>query len=115
MGFYRIPLFVFGTVMSLESMRRGFMGGSALSLFIDISIDNKEGCKIRIAFMKMYLDVEEYLLTQIPVFLAWAAGPFIDYHKAQRCFFTIAETLCGRLDKRSCADIWYPKIEEPSE
>ncbi len=101
--------------MSLESMRRGFMGGSALSLFIDISIDNMEGCKVRIAFMKMYLDVEEHLLTQIPPILHFLLGPFIDYHKAQRCFFTIAETLCGRLDKRSCDEIWYPKTEEKSE
>jgi len=115
MSLFRLPLFVFGTVLSLESMRRGFMGGSALSLFIDISNNNKEGCKVRIQFMAQYLDIEEYLLTQIPGFLSWAAGPFIDYHKAQRCFFTIAEALCDRLDKRSCADIWYPKVEEPSE
>ena len=115
MGFYRLPAFVFGVAMSLESMRRGFMGGSALALFIDISIDNYEGCKLRIATMEQYLDVEEYLITQIPPILAFFMSPFTDYHKAQRCFFTIASTLCDRLQKRSCADIWNPAKVPESE
>ena len=115
MGFYRLPLFVFGVTMSLESMRRGFMGGTALSLFIDISIGNHEGCKIRIAFMEKYLDVEQYLISQIPPVLAFFISPFIDYHNAQRCFFTIASTLCDRLQKRSCAEIWNPAKVPESE
>lgn len=91
------------------------MGGSALSLFIDISIDNHEGCKLRIEMMGTYLDVEEYLITQIPPILAYFIWPFTDYHNAQRCFFTIASTLCDRLQKRSCADIWNPAKVPESE
>jgi hypothetical protein len=108
---FKSPMFIIGAALSLESMRRGVMGGTALSLFIDLSIDNQTGCQLRVANLEKYLDIEEQLLYSLPPLLQWLWGPFLDYHNAQRCFFTIANTLCQRLQRRSCADIWERQLE----
>jgi len=96
--------------MALESMRRGYIGGSALSLFIikEFGLDKQAAPTLKA--MRWYLDREEALLSQIPDFLAFLVIPFTDYHEASKTFLAIVDIL-AELQRPPTCDIYWNKGE----
>ncbi len=92
--------------MSLDSMRRGFIGGTALALFIDLSGMGQESCSRELSFLASYLPIEEELLSKIPFFLDFITRPFEDYHLAAVCFYETAKELCQQKGELQCQGIW---------
>jgi len=102
----RKPLWLVGAVLSLEGMRRGFIGGSALSLFVIKEFGLEEQAAPTLAFMRKYLDIEEEVITRIPPFYAFLLTPFIDYHNANKTFLKILDQLAELQKPSSCSIYW---------
>lgn len=100
------PLWLLGVAMTLESMRRGFVGGSALSLFVIKEFGLEGGAVPTINLMRGYLAIEEALLDEIPFYLAFLLLPFTDYHNASTCFLGILDELALKQRPVSCQYYW---------
>jgi len=100
------PLWLLGAAFSLESMRRGFIGGSALSLFIikEFGLDGQAVPTLN--FMRSYLATEGLLLSQIPDFLEFLIQPFTDYHNAATLYVEVLDILAEAQLPRSCQYYW---------
>lgn len=98
--------------MSLDSMRRGFVGGSMLSLFVIKEFGLEKGAVPTLNAMRSYLEIEQKLLDQIPWFLDFLATPFNDYHIAAQTYLQILEHLAESQRPSSC-DIYWKKGEGP--
>ena len=92
--------------MSLESMRRGFIGGSALSLFIIKEFGLERQAVPCMKWMRTYLDYEGNLIEQIPDFLSFLVHPFTDYHLAAETYLLILDILSESQRPRSCEYYW---------
>jgi len=92
--------------MALESMRRGFIGGSALSLFIIKEFGLEKQAVPTINFMRGYLEREEALIAQIPPFLDFLVMPFTDYHDANMAYLEILDGLAEKQRPRGCEYYW---------
>jgi len=92
--------------MSLESMRRGFIGGSALSLFIIKEYGLERQAVPTIDAMRTYLALEEKLLAMIPDFLEFLFSPFEDYHEAAKIYLVILEILAEMQQPPTCQFYW---------
>lgn len=103
---FRSPAWIIGAAMSLESMRRGFIGGVSLALFIDIPSLGQPSCTRDLEFLASYLPIEEMLLTQIPWWLHPLVRPFTDYHFAAVAFYETAKELCEAKGELYCQGIW---------
>jgi len=104
------PLWLMGICMNLDSMRRGFVGGSSLSLFV-IKEFGLEGQAIpTLNYMRGYLAIEEQMLAQIPPLFSFLAQPFNDYHLSSTTFLAIVEILAELQQPASC-DIYWEKEE----
>ncbi len=92
--------------MSLESMRRGFIGGSALALFI-IKEFGLEGQAVPVMnAMRGYLEVEEEIISRLPPFLSFLLTPVTDYHDANVLYLEIIDMLALQQRPRSCQYYW---------
>ncbi|MBA7563518.1 hypothetical protein ES708_05177 [subsurface metagenome] len=92
--------------MTLESMRRGFVGGSMLSLFI-IKEFGLEGQAVpTLEWLRRYLDIEEELLSHIPFFLDFILAPFSDYHESAKLYLEIVDMLSELQQPRACDKYW---------
>jgi len=103
---FRSPRWIIGAALSLESMRRGFIGGTALSLFIDLSGLPQYACMRDLNTLAAYLPIEEALIDAIPDFLITLIHCFEDYHLAAVCFYEIAKELCEAKGELTCQGIW---------
>ncbi len=63
---FRKALWLIGAGMGLESMRRGFVGGSMLSLFVVKEFGLEKAAIPTMNALRTYLNIEEKLLSQIP-------------------------------------------------
>lgn len=109
--FFTSATWLIGGAMSLESMRRSFIGGTSLALFIDLSGLDQLSCLRDTDILRLYLPIEEMLIQDLPFFLKWMASPWIDHHKAASTFLTIADTICANraietLEITKCEDVW---------
>jgi len=100
------PLWLIGAGMALESMRRGFIGGSALSLFIIKEFGLDKQAIPTLNAMRSYLAVEETLLAQIPPFLNFLVTPFTDYHEAATMYLEILGILSELQRPIDCQYYW---------
>ena len=100
------PLWLIGVGFALESMRRGFIGGSALSLFIIKEFGLERQAVPVINAMRGYLAIEGNLITQLPPFLAFLLTPFTDYHLSATTFLEILDILSEKQRPRGCAYYW---------
>jgi len=100
------PRWLLGAAFSLESMRRGFIGGSALSLFIIKEFGLDKQAVPTLNALRGYLEIEEGLLAQIPDFLEFLAMPFQDYHDAAKCFLEIVDGLAEKQRPPTCEYYW---------
>lgn len=100
------PLWLLGVGLSLESMRRGFVGGTSLSLFIikDIGLEGRG--RQHVEMLKTYLEIEAGLLSLIPDWLEFLVYPFMDYHDAGETFVAILEDLVEYQDPANCLYYW---------
>jgi len=105
------PLWLIGAGMSLESMRRGFVGGSMLSLFVIKEFGLDRQAVPTLDALRGYLEIEERLLEDIPPFLAFILTPFTDYHIAARTSLEIVDILAEMQRPRTCEYYW-PKESE---
>jgi hypothetical protein len=100
-----------GIAYPLEGLRRAFLGGLSLGLFIDISSNPYESCKRDLEYLRTYLDKEKLIVQSIPE-IAWPlVGPWIDHHNAVECFYEIACMLCQQKaglfpSGKTCQEIW---------
>jgi len=92
--------------MSLESMRRGFIGGSALSLFIIKEFGLDKQAAPTLDALRGYLEVEEWLLTKINPFLGFLVAPFTDYHNAACRYLEIVDILAKLQRPLACQVYW---------
>lgn len=92
--------------MSLDGMRRGFVGGSALSLFIIKEFGLERQAAPTLAFLRGYINIEEQLINKIPFILRATIQPFTDYHQANVCFLQIIEILAELQRPPTCEFYW---------
>ncbi len=92
--------------MSLESMRRGFIGGSALSLFIIKEFGLDKQAVPTLNALRGYLEIEEWLLTQINPFLGFLVTPFTDYHNSAKTYLKIIDILAELQRPLACRAYW---------
>lgn len=106
------PMFlILGVGFAFEGLRRAWLGGTALAVFIDIGQSTPTSCLRDVAALRLYLDVENELINGVPELLRGLIAPWIDHHNAQECFYEISMTLCmGRnspyIKCQSCEEIW---------
>ncbi len=100
------PRWLIGTAFALESMRRGFIGGSALSLFIIKEFGLDKQAVPTLDYLRGYLEWEETLLSQIPFFLDFLVTPFTDYHEAAKTYLLILDILSEQQRPRTCEYYW---------
>ncbi len=89
------PAFILlGVLYPLEGLRRTWLGGLSLGLFIDIGSCPHESCEREVVYLRNYLDHDRDIIMAIPE-IAWPLiGPWIDYHNAAETFYDIAMILC---------------------
>ena len=100
------PLWLIGAGMSLESMRRGFVGGSLLSLFVIKEFGLDKQAVPTLNALRAYLEVEERLLGNIPPIIGFILRPFTDYHEAARTTLKIIDILAESQRPRACDYYW---------
>lgn len=93
--------------MGLESMRRGFIGGSALSLFIIKEFGLERQALPTLNALRVYLEWEATLLSQIPPFLNFLLRPYTDYHNASMTYLEIVDILAEKQRPSTCAVYWH--------
>ena len=103
---FRPPWWLIGAGLSLEGMRRCFIGGTSLALFIDLSGLEPPSVVRDLDFLRNYLAIEEELIQAIPPIIAYVAAPFIDYHNAASVFLEITDLLAIARREQSCKIIW---------
>ena len=103
---FRSPRWVIGAALSLESMRRSFIGGTSLALFIDLSGLDQTSCQRDYRTLKIYLDLEEKILENLPSFIRYLLRPFEDYHLAAQCFYETVKELCDGKGELTCQRVW---------
>ena len=95
-----------GACFHLESFRRGFVGGSALALFIIKEFGLERQAVPTMEWMRTYLDFESELLAQIPAPLSFLLTPFTDYHEAAELYLRILAVLAESQRPPTCEFYW---------
>lgn len=101
-----------GLAFALEGLRRCWLSGTSLCLFIDIGSSIPASCIRECENLRRYLDVDCTLLDAIPKLFWPIIGPWIDHHNAQECFYEIAMELCMTRNFppivcQSCEEVWH--------
>lgn len=100
-------MWLIGVGFALESMRRGYIGGSSLSLFV-IKQFGLEGQAVpTLNMLRGYLELEQQLLDSIPPPLDFLVFPFNDFHLAATCFLEIVDILAEKQAPTTCDLYWY--------
>lgn len=92
--------------MHFESFRRGFIGGSSLSLFIIKEFGLERQAVPTLAWLRRYVDIEEEFIAQIPPYFEWLVFPITDYHLAAKTFLQILDALSELQRPRTCEFYW---------
>ncbi len=100
------PLWLIGVAFSLEGMRRGFIGGSALSLFIIKEFGLDKQAVPTLNAMRGYLEIEQKLIEKIPPLLKFLVTPFTDYHLAAQTYLQILAALAESQRPPTCEYYW---------
>jgi len=103
---FRKGMWLLGAGMALESMRRGFVGGSMLSLFVVKAFGLEKSAVPTMNALRTYLEIEEALLSTIPPFLNFLITPFTDYHESAKNTLKIIEILAELQQPRGCTYYW---------
>ena len=87
-------------------MRRGFVSGSALSLFIIKEFGLERQAVPTLNFLRGYLEVEQLLIDSIPPYLSFLATPFTDFHESAKTYLEILDILSESQRPRTCEFYW---------
>lgn len=98
--------FLIGLILNIESLRRGFLGGTQLSLFIikDYGLDWLG--RDHIEMLKTYLTIEQAMIDTIPDDLQFFIWPFMDHHDAGETYVSVLEDLVELQDPANCSYYW---------
>lgn len=99
-------MFLIGVAFSLESMRRTFVGGSSLSLFIIKEFGLEQQAKPTLNYLRRYLEIEEEMLERLPDFMECLFPPFTDYHYSAVTFLEIVDILAEMQRPPTCEFYW---------
>jgi len=104
--FFSQARWLIGAAFTLESLRRGYVGGTMLSLFIikDYGLDKQ--AVPTMAWLRRYLDIEEALLSKIPPILESLVNPFTDYHESAKLYLQIIDILAEQQRPPTCQFYW---------
>ena len=105
------PMWLLGAALTLETMRRGYLGGSALSLFVIVEFGLSGAVLPTIAHLRTYLAIEEGLLDSIPPFLSFLVTPFQDYYDSMLMFCNLLDMLAVSINPTSCSIYWQKEEE----
>lgn len=103
---FRKGMWLLGAGMALESMRRGFVGGSMLSLFVVKAFGLEKSAIPLMNALRTYLDIEEKLLSAIAPPFNFLITPFTDYHEAAETALLIFDILAELQQPRTCQYYW---------
>lgn len=103
---FKPPRWLYGAALSMEGMRRGYVGGSMLALFIIKEFGLEGAAAPTLTCLRGYLNIEEEVITRIPDYLQALIPPFIDYHESAKCFLEIVDILAELQRPRSCQIYW---------
>jgi len=92
--------------LTLDSLRRGFIGGSALSLFVIKEFGLEKQAAPTLDWLRRYIEMEEALLSQIPAWLQFLVMPFTDYHESAKLYLQILEILAEAQRPPTCQFYW---------
>lgn len=110
------PMWLIGQGMALDSMRRGFVGGTSLSLFVIKQFNLEAAAPFTLDLLGYYLEWEEAILDSIPDFLNFLTWPFQDYHDASMTYYHIMQILVEAQApplESSCEVYWEKEKETP--
>lgn len=91
--FFGGSMWLIGGVFALEGMRRGFIGGSSLSLFIIKEFGLHGSALPTLDYLRKYLDIEEGIIDALPDYLEVFMSPWTDHHKAGVTYLKILDLL----------------------
>lgn len=75
-----------GGVMSLEGLRRSWIGGTSLGIFVALESDRPITVGPSLDQLENLNDIALSIIEDLPPFLNFAAAPFRDYHTATKAF-----------------------------
>lgn len=104
--FFGSAIWLIGAVFALEGLRRGFIGGSSLSLFIIKEFGLTEQAAPTLAYLRQYLAIEESILASIPKELKVFLSPWIDHHDAGVTYLKIIDLLAEAERPKDCEFYW---------
>lgn len=109
-------MWLIGAAMSLDSMRRGFVGGCSLAIFVAKSNQCEEHIDDMLGLLAGYLVIESQLLAAIPPPIWFLVWPFGDYHDASLTYLKIL-TILAEAQKVTEGDTceYYWNLEEGEE
>ena len=109
--FFARPGFLYGSVMSLEGLRRGQTGSAMMAAFVDLEAEGFANMAIHFQHIELMCEIIERILLAIPPPFIVYCFPFIDYATGCRCFVTtLGETIKNiPIPADSCFPYW-PKI-----
>ncbi len=98
--------FLIGAALSLEGMRRTFLGGTSLSLFIIKDFGLPPHAMATIELLKGYLDIESGMIAAIKPPLGFLIQPWQDHNAAGRTFLDILTIMAEEEFPASCQWYW---------
>ena len=104
--FFGGAIWLIGAVFALEGMRRSFIGGCSLSLFIIKEFGLMGQARPTLAYLRQYLDIEESILARVPKELEIFLSPWIDHHDAGTTFLKILDLLAEAEAPPTCEFYW---------
>lgn len=95
-----------GLVYNLEALRRGFLGGTGLSLFIIKEFGLDHLGRAHLDMLRNYVEIEGAMIDTIPDFLEWMVWPWLDHYEATKTYVAILDDLVEYQDPANCSYYW---------
>lgn len=111
--FFGGSLWLIGSLFALEGLRRGFIGGSSLALFIIKEFGLQGQARPTMEYLRKYLEVEESILAATPKELKVFLSPWIDHHDAGVTYLQILDILAEDEFPPTCEYYWQKGEKQP--
>jgi hypothetical protein len=98
--------FMMGACLSLEGMRRTFIGGSSLSLFIIKDFGLTPHAWSTLKLLEGYLAIEQSLIENIPPVIHFVLTPWVDHHNSGVLYLQILHLLAESEFPVTCDWYW---------
>lgn len=98
--------FLIGAALSLEGMRRTFLGGSFLTLFIIKEFGLPNWALYTIDLLEKYLDIEAEMISRIKTPLAFFIRPWSDHNAAGRTYLDVLKIMAEDEFPATCQFYW---------